>query len=408
MYAVGEARPSTVLAIATDCRESLDTSTTDPMVRFPSNYEQLMISAEVAVEGLQGQTITGPDRAHLDFYLGLRTGWARLQGPLRMRYEERAAEWAQVNGRAPETTDEIGEVLDTDTLFRYAMYLQRRTQYLMKWGTHGTHAHIESHRDELEKQLNDGISDDRLDGAHATLRLQPRIAMPDWYADVDYHIEKGGYWRDDLDGPAYDFGSRIHWAGIHDIAEVHDWKTSNLPRHDYKRVIDVGCGSGDSTFGMVGAFPEARMTAVDISAPMVKWAFRKAEERGLSIDFAQENAEATTFVDGSFDLVTATMMFHEMPADAALCVLTELHRICEPGGDLAIFTASVPPNAYGQFMADWHAHVNVEPYMADFFRSDLEQIVRDAGFVDVSTKLIGVDPMAPRVGGWRLVSGRKA
>ncbi|MEO3977842.1 class I SAM-dependent methyltransferase [Streptomyces sp. CAU 1734] len=362
--------------------------------------------------GLNDQPVTGTERAYLDFYLGLRIGWAKLHHPLLDVFDARAKEWEAGHGHAPEETAEIGEVIEDSALFRYFMYLQRHTQLLMKYGPHGTHAYIESHRAGLEERI----------AAIEGLELDPELEMPAYYADVDYHLEKGGYWRDDLDGPVYDFGTRIHFAGLENVGSIHRAKTEALPKGPYRRIIDLGCGTGDGTFGLAETFPGAEVIGVDLAAPFLKWAHLKAAERGLPIRFLQKDAADTGFESASFQLVTSTMIFHEMPADHISAIIGESFRLLEPGGRFAIYTAGELPTTYGLFMMDWHAHINNEPYMSDFFRMDLEKPLLDAGYADVETTVVDAfrhgdkkaygsaappDPRRARAGGWRMVTGRK-
>ncbi|MFE0425112.1 class I SAM-dependent methyltransferase [Streptomyces sp. NPDC058953] len=362
--------------------------------------------------GLNDEPVTGTERAYLDFYLGLRIGWAKLHHPLLDLFDARTADWTAAHGREPVETSEIGDVIEDSALFRCFMYLQRHTQLLMKYGPYGTHAYIEARRDELTARMAEAEGPD----------LDPALPMPAYYADTDYHLEKGGYWQDDLDGPVYDFGTRIHFAGLENVGSIHRAKTEALPRGDYRRVVDLGCGTGDGTFGLAETFPGAEVIGVDLAAPFLKWADLKARDRGLPISFVQKDAADTGIEGGSCQLVTSTMIFHEMPAEQIAAIVRESYRLLEPGGAFAVYTAGELPTTYGLFMMDWHAHINNEPFMSDFFRADLEKPLVDAGYTEVTTTVVDAfrhgdkkaygsaappDPRRARAGGWRLVTGRK-
>ena len=72
------------------------------------------------------------------------------------------------------------------------------------------------------------------------------------------------------------------------------------------RVLDLGCGLGDDTFQIaerVGA--SGRVTGVDVSTSMIDEARRRAEARGLPVDFEVGDSQALRFDTGTFDGVRA-------------------------------------------------------------------------------------------------------
>lgn len=379
------------------------------------------------MEGIHGEPITGAYRAYLDFYLGLRIGWSKLHAPLMRFYETRAVRWEQEHGRRPETNEEVGSMLEDTPLFKYFMWLQHNSQLLMKYGPYGTHECIEARRAELEAEMNRAVGDDRGTGPDSTIELNPDLEIPAYYKDTDYHLEWGGYWQDDLDGPAYDLGTRIHFSGEDNVRSIHNAKFDVFPNAAYRRILDLACGTGESTMSLAEAFPEAEVWGIDLAAPLLKWAHVRAQRRGLPIHFSQQNAERTTFESESFDLVTSSMFFHEIPTEAIFNVVGEAYRLLKPGGRAAFYTAGQLPTPYGQFMMDWHAYVNTEPYMPAFFRMDLEEPLRVAGFQEVKTLRVdafkygqpaagsGSPPESERerelrlrrTGGWRVVTGEK-
>ena len=100
------------------------------------------------------------------------------------------------------------------------------------------------------------------------------------------------------------------------------------------RVLDVGCGTGAGllTFLRWG-FPQENLSGVDISGARI-------DEAKASLplsDLRCESAEALTYADGTFDLVTESTMFILMPDDSmASRIAREMVRVTKPGGHIML------------------------------------------------------------------------
>ncbi len=100
-----------------------------------------------------------------------------------------------------------------------------------------------------------------------------------------------------------------------------------------ERVLDVGCGCGDTTLEaarQVGAAGE--VFGVDISVPMVARAVARAQTAGLNARFAVADAASHPFSPGGFDVLISRfgVMFFPEPEKA----FVNLHRALKPGGRL--------------------------------------------------------------------------
>lgn len=98
-----------------------------------------------------------------------------------------------------------------------------------------------------------------------------------------------------------------------------------------RRLLDLGCGTGQFA-GRVGqAFPGLQVTGLDLFPGHVETAralWPRAEHPWL--DFAVGDATATGLSPASFDLVTVRHMLQAVPEPPA--VLAEAHRLLVPGG----------------------------------------------------------------------------
>lgn len=114
-------------------------------------------------------------------------------------------------------------------------------------------------------------------------------------------------------------------AGIHDaVLRFH-------PARAGWRVLDVGCGTGAALerYGSAGC----DVTGVDVSGAMLA---RAAQRLGPAADLRLASGTALPFADASFDLVTASMVLHEVPRAERVPMLTEMRRVLDPGGAILL------------------------------------------------------------------------
>jgi ubiquinone/menaquinone biosynthesis C-methylase UbiE len=109
----------------------------------------------------------------------------------------------------------------------------------------------------------------------------------------------------------------------------------------------------------------------------------RAKQAGLKINWQHGIAtELTQFEAGSFDLVTAALLFHETPLITTQTILAESYRLLAPGGQIAILDG----NQSTLRSLDWLNNIFEEPYIQAYAAGNLDAWLGKAGFDEVHTK----------------------
>jgi SAM-dependent methyltransferase len=235
----------------------------------------------------------------------------------------------------------------------------------------------------LEAQLLETLSDAEQQGP-GSVRWNPETAYPD-YAQVDIHIQPGGYTQHPLAGLIYDLGTQVFFGGGNVDAMHTATAERTLPPLDERvaRVVDIGCSVGQMSCALKHRFPDAEVWGTDISGPMVRYAHWRAVQNNCAVQFAQMPAEQLDFGADEVDLIVAHIVFHELPVAVIRQVISEAMRVLRPGGALVIWdfpTATADNPSFGNFMGIMDAADNGEPYAIPFVQCDVEKLLHDAGF----------------------------
>ncbi|MBH8577238.1 class I SAM-dependent methyltransferase [Nostocaceae cyanobacterium CENA369] len=204
------------------------------------------------------------------------------------------------------------------------------------------------------------------------------IIVPSYYSNQNFHGIEGGYLNPEA-AVSYDPVTQyllppneiVVRQALIDTVKVH-------PR----RILDLGCGTGSTTLMLKQAFPQAEVIGLDLSPYMLVRAEDKAESAGLEILWRHGNAEKTNFPDVAFDLVTASLLFHELPSTASQAVLQESFRLLVSGGQVLILDG----NQKTLRQLEWLNDIFEEPYIREYAAGNLDAIMDAAGFEAVQTQ----------------------
>lgn len=112
-----------------------------------------------------------------------------------------------------------------------------------------------------------------------------------------------------------------------------------------QRILDVACGTGDSTISIAKAVAEgSTVIGADISEGMMALVMDKARKAGVEerIELQVADGEALPYEIGSFDRVTCAFGIRNFEHKEK--GLSEFRRVLRPGGRAVILELSVPQN----------------------------------------------------------------
>lgn len=316
--------------------------------------------------------LTLDERSRVDYILALRKQWANTVYPALTR------EYAADGEPPADTVEQAANRLHELSLYPWFSHLER-VQQKMLWKAAGEA--VLGRRAQLTEQLAEAAGD----GA-GTLTLNSSVELPSWYTDFDIHIQPGGFYSDDMSAYVYEFGARIVMLRDNDGYKFHKLFTQTalpeLPAAE--RVVDIGCGFGKSTRPLAGKYPGAEIIGLDLAAPGLRLAHAEAAAEGLALSYRQADGRATGLESGSCDVVTGTMVLHEMPSDAVRETIQEAARLLKPGGALRFLEFQPTGDPFRDATVFEHAERNNEPFFRDLFGSDLLLMCREAGLTGAS------------------------
>lgn len=163
--------------------------------------------------------------------------------------------------------------------------------------------------------------------------------------------------------------------------ECYPIVVEEVSKHTFRRVLDLGCGTGVLLQRVIGKFPDCTAEGLDLSEEMLNVA---RERLGTSAGLTTGDAENMPYRDGEFDLVMCTESFHHFPQPEK--ALQEIYRVLRFGGCFVLCDAWFPTplrqamNVFLPFSKSGDVRIYSE--------RELTGLIRDAGFARVCWRKI--------------------
>ena len=165
--------------------------------------------------------------------------------------------------------------------------------------------------------------------------------------------------------------------------EMRDEAIAKLEIEPDDRVLDVGCGTGFATEGLLGE--TEHVYGLDQSAHQLEKAYAKFGKRD-QVKFHRGDAERLPFNDDTFDVVwsSGSIEYWPNPVDA----LEECRRVTKPGGQVLIVGPDYPNQTVFQKLAD--------AIMLFYDEEEADRMFEAAGFTDFEHLIQQNRPGSPR------------
>jgi SAM-dependent methyltransferase len=333
---------------------------------------------------------TFSEKQRQDFVLGLKLlANQKLQANVRRAFEQRVASTSAANVPGRAVREQVGRPLSRTPEFRLWASVTHASQSMMWRAVEATVARSSAAASERLQRLLE------MPPTSGSLELRPDLSVPAPIASVEIHRQPGGYVAearaDDVAAGLRYFGSgQIYSPGKGNTvcADSRGTYIAALIRARYpgfapRRILDMGCGIGLATQGLTREFKDAECTAIDVAAPLLRFAHVVASEQGVPVHFKQRDAARTGFASGSFDLIVSNIMFHETSAEHLPAILRECRRLLAPGG--VMFHLDVPTQTErlapaDQVMNHWQVAWNGEPFWTGFADTNVLAELLAVGF----------------------------
>jgi ubiquinone/menaquinone biosynthesis C-methylase UbiE len=197
-------------------------------------------------------------------------------------------------------------------------------------------------------------------------------------------------------------------VGVPWFTPIAERLVAGLAPRPGERALDIGSGRGAALFALAAAVgPTGSVYGIDLAARMVDATRADIARRGLAnVDLEVMDAADPQFPRAGFDIVASSLVVFFLPDPAG--ALRRWRELLVEGGRLGISTFGAASEAWRAVdavftpylpaaMLDARTSGTAGPFASD---AGVEELVRDAGFVDVGTEGFDLDVVLTDVEHW--------
>lgn len=161
-----------------------------------------------------------------------------------------------------------------------------------------------------------------------------------------------------------------------------------FPKKEYLRVLDLGCGTGETSISLLKEYPLARVTGIDSSPDMLEAARKKVKHTTWRVDFLCQDIRAFS-LDGEFDVIVSGFSLHFLTPDEKEEILSKCLALLKDGGVFIDSEAVLSPSekVYNIYMDKWKDFMRSNGFSDEEIGSHILKFLRDVKPMTVDNQL---------------------
>jgi demethylmenaquinone methyltransferase/2-methoxy-6-polyprenyl-1,4-benzoquinol methylase len=146
------------------------------------------------------------------------------------------------------------------------------------------------------------------------------------------------------------------------------------------KIVDICAGTGSNSLAIAKQRPNAKITALDLSAEMLNAASKKFNESGVTnINTVIADATDTQIADATYDVAILSLVLHESGEDLRRAILREAQRIIKDNGRLFIIEWEQPKHLLQRIKFSINKLFEPKEFK-EFMELNLNDYFREQGF----------------------------
>lgn len=149
--------------------------------------------------------------------------------------------------------------------------------------------------------------------------------------------------------------------------------------HDYKKILDIGTGTGYLAFPLAEEYPLSTVYGIDIAENVIAKNNEYAKENGIpNIIFQIFDGLEYPFENETFDLIVTRYAFHHFPNVKK--AIQQMHKLLVPGGKVLI-SDPMRDEKDSERIIDEFMRVKKDGHIQFYSREEIDELFWGHGFI---------------------------